>query len=139
MPLQSKKMQGFTLIEMMIVVAIIAILAAVAYPSYTEYVKRGNRSEGQALLSDTAAAQERYFSQNNSYITDDANIAKLASRTDSTTDKYSLTVSSVANDGGYTLTVTPKFSDTDCGALTLNALGARERTGTVKTRDECWR
>lgn len=62
-------MQGFTLIEMMIVVAIIGILAAVAYPSYAEHVKRGNRSEGQALLSDIAAAQERYYSQNNRYIT----------------------------------------------------------------------
>ena len=88
MPLQSKKMQGFTLIEMMITVAIIAILAAVAYPSYTEYVKRSNRSEGQALLSDTAAAQERYYSQNNVYITDNADIAKLNARTDSTTGKY---------------------------------------------------
>ena len=53
--------QGFTLIELMITVAIIAILAAVAYPSYSEYVKRGNRSEGQALLNDTAALQERYY------------------------------------------------------------------------------
>lgn len=139
MPVPSRQIQGFTLIEMMIVVAIIGILAAVAYPSYAEYVKRGNRSEGQALLSDIAAAQERYYSQNNRYITATGDIAKLNTSTTSTTSKYTLAVSSVASDGGYTLTATPQFSDTDCGNLTLNALGARGRTGTKKTRDECWR
>nr|ELD4571953.1 type IV pilin protein [Pseudomonas aeruginosa] len=59
-----KSNRGFTLIELMIVVVIIAILAGIAYPSYDEYVKRGNRTEGQALLSEAAATQERYFSQN---------------------------------------------------------------------------
>lgn len=132
-------MQGFTLIEMMITVAIVAILAAVAYPSYTEYVKRSNRSEGQALLSDTAAAQERYYSQNNVYITDNADIAKLNARTDSTTGKYSLTIDERDTDVGYLLIATPTFTDTDCGNLTLNDLGDRDITGTVKTRDECWR
>lgn len=132
-------MRGFTLVEMMIILAIVAILTAVAYPSYIEYVKRSNRSEGQALLSDTAAAQERYFSQNNVYITDDADIAKLKTRTDSTTDKYSLSLDERDTDVGYILTATPKFTDTDCGNLTLNDLGDRDITGTVKTRDECWR
>ncbi|HBP5388065.1 TPA: prepilin-type N-terminal cleavage/methylation domain-containing protein, partial [Pseudomonas aeruginosa] len=55
-----KSNRGFTLIELMIVVVIIAILAGIAYPSYDEYVKRGNRTEGQALLSEAAATQERY-------------------------------------------------------------------------------
>ncbi len=131
--------QGFTLIELMITVAIIAILAAVAYPSYTDYVQRGYRSEGQALLNDTAAAQERYYAQNYVYITDVADIAKLNTRTSSSTGKYTLTVSTAANDGGYTLTATQQFNDGTCGNLTLDALGNRGRTGSGKTVAECWR
>ncbi len=85
-----KSNRGFTLIELMIVVVIIAILAGIAYPSYDEYVKRGNRTEGQALLSEAAATQERYFSQNNTYITTQADIGKLHMRnTSGTTVKSS--------------------------------------------------
>ena len=133
--------QGFTLIELMITVAIIAILAAVAYPSYSEYVKRGNRSEGQALLNDTAALQERYYAQNFVYVTATADIAtKLKGKTSSPTGKYNLTLGAgAATDGGYLLTATQQFSDTACGNLTLNALGVRGRTGSGKTIAECWR
>ena len=139
MPVMSRNTQGFTLIEVMVVVAIIAILATIAYPNYSEYVKRNNRSEGQALLSDTAAAQERYYSQNNRYITANGDIVKLRARDRSTTSKYILDVSSNANDGGYTLTAIPQFGDIDCGNLTLNALGVRDRSGSIKTIIECWR
>lgn len=122
--------KGFTLIEVMIVVAIIGILAAIAYPSYDEYVKRGNRTEGQAFLHDVAARQERYFSQNNEYA-DTA--AKLNVSTSSETGKYTLTI---ATTDSYTLTATPTFTDTKCGNLTLNALGVKGAGGSV---DECWR
>jgi len=132
---------GFTLIEVMIVVAIVGILAAIAYPSYDEYVKRGNRTEGQALLQDTSARQERYFSQNNAYVTDDADIAKLVLKggNKSETGKYGLTLSKVNGDGGYTLTAEQDFGDSKCGDLILNALGERDRSGSDKTVAECWR
>ena len=133
--------QGFTLIELMITVAIIAILAAVAYPSYNEYVQRGHRSEGQALLNDTAALQERFYAQNFAYVTATADIAtKLRGKASSPTGKYNLTLGAgAATDGGYLLTATQQFSDTACGNLTLNALGVRGRTGSGKTVAECWR
>lgn len=134
---------GFTLIELMIVVAIVGILTAIAYPNYMEYLQRSNRSEGQALLQDAAARQERFFAQNNSYVTAAADIAKLGLRgtsgttVRSDTGKYTLTVG--GGGGGYTLTATQAFGDAACGNLTLNALGVKGRSGSAKSVDQCWR
>jgi len=61
---------GFTLIELMIVVVIIGILAMVAYPSYQESITKTRRADGMALLTEIVNAQERYFTQNNTYTTD---------------------------------------------------------------------
>lgn len=130
---------GFTLLEVMIVVVVIGILASIAYPSYREYVLRGNRAEGQAFLSEAAARQERYYAQYNSYVTTNADRAKLQINEAKYSKLYDLGVSKVNNDGGYTLTVTQKFGDTDCGNLTLDGRGIRGRTGSGKTVEECWR
>lgn len=132
--------KGFTLIEVMIVVVIVGILASIAYPSYQEYVNRSNRAEGQAFLSDIAARQERYFSQNNAYVTGNtaADRTKLGlSSNESATNRYTVALSKVANDGGYTLTATPSFTETRCGNLILNAKG--ERTVSTGDKDYCWR
>lgn len=58
---------GFTLIELMIVVAIIAILASVAYPAYTSSILKGKRAEGRTALAELMQQQERFMTQNNSY------------------------------------------------------------------------
>jgi type IV pilus assembly protein PilE len=130
---------GFTLIEMIIVVVIIGILASVAYPGYQEYMKRGQRSEGQALLNEAASRQERYFSQNNAYVTTDTDLANLGLKNGekSETGKYTLSVSAVAGDGGYTLTAKNNFEDSECGSLTLDAIGRKDLTGDGKLED-CW-
>lgn len=129
-----KASRGFTLIEMMIVVVILGILVSIALPSYQEHVRKGYRAEGQAFLNDVAARQERYASQNNTYITSDSDRSKLGVKEKSQTERYTL---SLASTNGYTLTATPTFSDPKCGNLTLDARGVRDVTSGDK--DYCWR
>ena len=58
---------GFTIIELMIVVAVIGILASVAYPSYTNYVKRGKIAEATSTLSELRLRAEKFFADNRTY------------------------------------------------------------------------
>ena len=137
---------GFTLIELMIVVAEVAILAAIAYPSYQEYVMRSRRVEAQSLLNDAAARQERWRAQNGSYMTDQANIAnlKLPNVDKSQNGYYTLKVSVATDgsDGGYTLKAERAASQPDkrCGDFTLTATGKKDMaSGTPGTVAQCWR
>jgi type IV pilus assembly protein PilE len=60
--------RGFSLIELMIVVAVIAMLSAVAYPSYTDYVRRGKLTEAISALSDMRVKMEQFFQDNRTYV-----------------------------------------------------------------------
>lgn len=136
--------KGFTLLELMVVLLIIGILAALAYPRYDAQIKRGYRTEGQAFLNEVAARQERYFSQNNSYLipeddSDELTGLGLASPALSASNKYQLKITTEDNDGGYSLIAQQQFNDSQCGDLTLNGLGIQGRTGTDNSVAECWR
>lgn len=63
-----KSSAGFTLIELMIVVAILGILASIAYPSYQESIRKTQRAEGRTALLQVLQQQERYMTQNNTYL-----------------------------------------------------------------------
>lgn len=63
-----KQSRGFTLIELMIVVAVVGILATIAYPSYQEYMRKAKRAEGRTALMELLQQQERYMTQNNTYL-----------------------------------------------------------------------
>lgn len=68
-PLHSRRQlaAGFTLIELMIVVAIVGILTAIAYPSYTDYVRRSRLPEATSSLADLRAKMEQYYQDNKNY------------------------------------------------------------------------
>lgn len=135
----SKKL-GFTLIELMIVVAIITILAAIAFPSYTSYVQRANRAEGRAYLMNAAALLERYYSDSNRYAiatnTMPTSVATAAGAT-SETGKYTGSMTVATPWQTYTLIATQNFNDTECGNLTLTQSGVKGVTGS-KSVSECW-
>lgn len=64
-----KRQQGFTLIEVLIVVAIIGIIAAIGYPSYNKYLNKAGRSEASALLLEVMERQEQWYRKELTYTT----------------------------------------------------------------------
>lgn len=64
----SLSQKGFTLVELMIVVAVIGILASIAFPSYTDYVIRSKLIEGTSALADGRVKMEQFFQDNRTYV-----------------------------------------------------------------------
>lgn len=129
---------GFSLIELMTVVAIIAILASIALPAYDKYVLRGKRGEGRAHLFDTAAILERYYSDNNRYAMSDNAFPTFKIKDKSATGKYRITIATTAPYQQYILNAEPEnFDDPECDDLTLSSYGIKGITGTGDV-DDCW-
>jgi type IV pilus assembly protein PilE len=124
-----RRVGGFTLIELAIVMVIVAILAAIALPSYTRYVVRGNRSAAQSYMTDLAGREQQYLLDNRSY----ANQATifLSDPVPSNVSKfYGVTVATPAgNPPRFTITATPVAGTMQAsdGTLTLTESGAKSQ------------
>ena len=131
---------GFTLIELMIVVAVISILAAVAIPSYQDSVRKGKRAEGRAALTELLLQQERYMTQMNTYLAFDNSAGVTNPATASTTFKVysgntsaqsayllraSVCDSSIDIRDCVKVEAVPTFDDTDVGTLQLLSTGTK--------------
>jgi type IV pilus assembly protein PilE len=129
-----KKQIGFTLIELMIVVAIISILAAVAYPSYVNQTKKARRSDAQQLMLDISNREEQYLLDVRAYTNNPTNmsIAKedwACTTTACTNDFYDVTIALTSSNTAFTITATAKGPQLDDGNLTLTHTGTKTHKG----------
>ena len=122
--------KGFTLVELMIVIAIVAVLVALALPSYTRYVRKANRGEAQQLLLNWANNQEIWRANDSDY----AAVGEIPVPTHT---RYTFTLPT-RTATTYTLTATPiddqandEERGVDCDPLTLNQSNA-------KSPANCW-
>lgn len=133
--------RGVTLIELMVVVVVLAIIASIAVPSYRNYVIRAQRSDATAALLRARTAQEKFFLQNNTYMTD-ADFAALGldvsehgfygiDRVDGANPVLQYVLTATPTAGG------PQAGDTTCASFTMNELG--ERDSDPSAPNVCWK
>ena len=130
---KAKKINGFTLIELMISVAIVGIIASIAYPSYQNSIQKSHRSGGQAALLNLVNVMERRFTEKN-YYDDPAGIDPLP--IPNPTPYYAITINPVTATT-YTLQATPiagtgQESD-PCGTLQIDNFGNK-----IAATTGCW-
>ena len=144
-----KKQVGFTLIELMIVVAIIGILATIAYPSYIESARATKRATAQSDLMKLASFLERRFTENNSYLIADGSSDPISSTACNTAggctptlqggishDNYIYSFSGTPSQSAFVLQAAPQGGQVNdkCGTMTYAQTGA-----TTSSSVNCWR
>ncbi len=134
-----RRVGGFNLIELLIVVAIVAILAAIGFPAYQNYARDAKRSDAHEALSRASQLQERFFADTSAYATNMAALGYTATAGvfESPQGYWGLVVTGVSATG-YTVVASPTgtHADGDCATISMNAQGVRGSA--PGTADECW-
>lgn len=132
-----KQQAGFTLLELMTVLAIIGILTTISYPVYNQHVIKTRRSAAEMALLDAAMGMERYFTEHNSY--SGATLASIEVNAYTDSNYYKLVIA-MANDTDYLLQAFPEGGqqqDKACGTVSLNQLGEKTQSGSGSL-SSCW-
>lgn len=146
---QWAKERGFSLIEVMTVVAVIGILTALALPSFQEYVRRGHRAEARAGLMQAAQWMERVATANGVYPAttpkDGADVTPLPMSLTTVPGKRYAVSLKTSTESAYTLIATPMGAQSEdkCGAFTLDQSSVRGITfaaasGSADLIADCW-
>jgi type IV pilus assembly protein PilE len=141
--------RGFTLLEIMIVVAIIGILASIAYPSYMRQIIQSQRTDARTAIFNIAQQQEEFFVQNMQYAPDLQTLyggAAAIASVPSPEQEYNVTIQAGCGNPcmTYTITATPaagstQARDEQCASMSVNNLGlktALDDGGAAST--VCW-
>lgn len=130
------KSKGFTIIELMIVVAIVGILMSIAYPSYVDYLYKGSRAEAMSSLLDIANRQEQFFADNHKY---SSSFAELGVTSISESGVFTLVL--VSDGETFSATATPldypATEDPLCSSFTIDELGQKTASGSGGN-NTCW-
>ena len=135
--------RGFTLIEVMIVVAIVGILAAIALPSYNDYIRRGQLPEAFSSLSDFRTKMEQYYQDNRNYGSDDecaSDTSAQAWNSFTATERFTYACALTNSGQGYTITATGASGRATGHEYTIDHRGNRGTTS-FKGEDStatCW-
>lgn len=131
---------GFTLIEMLIVIAIVSILAGIAYPSYMQYVLKSKRTEAQSALIDIANRQEMYYLDHHQYATNLATDLGLSANPFITENGYyRIETSSARATADFTLTaiaISTQAADSECASLSVDHNSTKSSSA---GNEACWK
>lgn len=122
--------RGFTLMELLIVIAIVGLLASIAYPSYLEFTRRGERANARAALMSAVQYLERQYTINNAY---PSTVSGMFN-----TDKYQVTLAAQTATS-FTAQAAPlsTWSDPKCATLSITNVGAKSSSGS-ESASYCW-
>jgi type IV pilus assembly protein PilE len=134
-----KKARGFTLLELMIVVAIIALLAAIAYPIYTKQTRKARRAEARRAIAELALREERYRIDHAAYGDCGAILTPTTcGNYNGGLKNYTVAVGATLNATDYTLTATPKGDQAKDACGTFTWAWSSGTATKSPTTEGCW-